>query len=96
MTGSASAEGCQAIREIDTLQTKTTVEGKCTNGEAYNFGPRAEQTKTVFELTQDLAKLWGLDPDKAAKLTGDVPFEDLPDDWKCPRCRQGKEKFNRA
>ncbi len=23
-------------------------------------------------------------------------FEDLPDDWKCPRCRQGKEKFNRA
>lgn len=25
-----------------------------------------------------------------------VAFEDLPDDWKCPRCRQGKEKFNRA
>ena len=23
-------------------------------------------------------------------------FEDLPDDWKCPRCRQGKEKFNKA
>ena len=23
-------------------------------------------------------------------------FEDLPDDWKCPRCRQGKDKFNRA
>ncbi len=23
-------------------------------------------------------------------------FEALPDDWKCPRCRQGKEKFNRA
>ena len=21
-------------------------------------------------------------------------FEDLPDDWKCPRCKQGKEKFN--
>ncbi|MBR0409701.1 MAG: MBL fold metallo-hydrolase [Eubacterium sp.] len=27
---------------------------------------------------------------------GGVPFEDLPDDWKCPRCRQDKEKFNRA
>ena len=26
----------------------------------------------------------------------DVAFEDLPDDWKCPRCKQGKEKFNRA
>ncbi len=23
-------------------------------------------------------------------------FEDLPADWKCPRCRQGKDKFNRA
>ncbi|MBQ1396759.1 MAG: rubredoxin [Eubacterium sp.] len=20
----------------------------------------------------------------------------LPEDWKCPRCRQGKERFNRA
>ena len=25
-----------------------------------------------------------------------VAFEDLPADWKCPRCRKGKEKFNRA
>ena len=23
-------------------------------------------------------------------------FEDLPDDWKCPRCKQPKDKFNRA
>ena len=23
-------------------------------------------------------------------------FEDLPEDWKCPRCKQGKEKFNKA
>ena len=23
-------------------------------------------------------------------------FENLPDDWKCPRCKQGKEKFNKA
>lgn len=23
-------------------------------------------------------------------------FEDLPADWKCPRCRQGKDKFNPA
>lgn len=51
-------------------------EGKCENGESYNFGPRAEQTKTVFELFQDLATLWGLDKNKAAKLTGNVPFEE--------------------
>ena len=25
-----------------------------------------------------------------------IAFEDLPDDWKCPRCKQGKEKFNKA
>ena len=23
-------------------------------------------------------------------------FEDLPVDWKCPVCKQGKEKFNKA
>lgn len=25
-----------------------------------------------------------------------VAFEDLPDDWKCPRCKQPKDKFNMA
>ena len=25
-----------------------------------------------------------------------VAFEDLPDDWKCPRCKQLKERFNKA
>ena len=49
---------------------------KCQNGEVYNFGPRAEQTKTVFELAQDLARLWGLNPDKTVKLTGNVPFKE--------------------
>ncbi len=23
-------------------------------------------------------------------------FEDLPEDWKCPRCKQPEEKFNKA
>ena len=26
----------------------------------------------------------------------DNPFENLPDDWKCPRCKQPKSKFNKA
>ena len=51
-------------------------EGKCENGEPYNFGPRAEQTKTVFELAQDLARLWGVNPDDAVKLTGNAPFKE--------------------
>ena len=25
-----------------------------------------------------------------------VAFEDLPDDWRCPRCKQSKEKFSKA
>ena len=58
-----------------TLAMNLTI-GQCENGEVYNFGPRSEQTKTVFDLTRDLAKLWGLNPDKAAKLTGNVPFEE--------------------
>ena len=27
---------------------------------------------------------------------GSVAFEELPDDWRCPRCKQPKEKFNQA
>ena len=25
-----------------------------------------------------------------------VAFEDLPDDWKCPRCKRPKDKFNQT
>ena len=51
-------------------------EDKSENGEPYNFGPRAEQTKTVFELTQDLAERWGLDKNKATKIIGNIPFKE--------------------
>ncbi|MCD7942794.1 MAG: CDP-glucose 4,6-dehydratase [Bacteroides intestinalis] len=51
-------------------------EGKVENGELFNFGPRAEQTKTVFELVQDLAELWGLNKGKATKLTGNIFFKE--------------------
>jgi len=27
---------------------------------------------------------------------GGVAFEGLPEDWKCPKCKQGKDKFNKA
>lgn len=39
------------------------------------------------------------DPEKGDPEHGYAPgtaFEALPSDWKCPRCRQGKDKFNRA
>ena len=25
-----------------------------------------------------------------------MAFEELPEDWKCPRCKQSKDKFNKA
>jgi CDP-glucose 4,6-dehydratase len=37
------------------------------NGEQFNFGPRAEQNRTVVELLEVLANLWGFKP-------GEVPF----------------------
>ena len=47
------------------------------NGEAYNFGPRAEQNATVLELLAALAKVWGHDdPAKAYKVTGNIPFHE--------------------
>lgn len=34
------------------------------------------------------------DPDNG--IPAGTPFEALPEDWHCPRCKQGKDKFNRA
>ena len=51
-------------------------EDKVLNGEAFNFGPKNELTKTVFELVKDLATLWGLNKDKVIKLTDNIPFKE--------------------
>ena len=50
--------------------------GQALHGEAFNFGPRAEQNRTVVDLMQALAKFWGLDPDAAYRVTGNVPFHE--------------------
>lgn len=51
-------------------------ENKCVNGDVYNFGPRSEQLKTVFELVQDLALCWGLEKNNVVKLTDNIPFHE--------------------
>lgn len=51
-------------------------DGMAKNGEAYNFGPRAEQNKTVLELVHDLAGKWGLDQAQAALVTGNAHFNE--------------------
>ena len=34
--------------------------------------------------------------DPKQNIPAGTPFEELPEDWHCPRCRRGKDKFNRA
>ena len=47
------------------------------HGEAFNFGPRAEQNHTVEELLIDLSKYWDFkDVNDAYKVTGDIPFHE--------------------
>lgn len=46
-------------------------------GEAFNFGPRAEQNRTVLELLTDLSKYWHFeDASEAYTVTGNIPFHE--------------------
>lgn len=47
------------------------------HGEAFNFGPRAEQNRTVVELLADLRRTWKFaDLDEAYRVTADIPFHE--------------------
>ena len=47
------------------------------HGEAFNFGPRAEQNRTVLELLQDLCRHGGFsNPEPAYKISSNIPFHE--------------------
>jgi CDP-glucose 4,6-dehydratase len=47
------------------------------HGEAFNFGPRAEQDHTVMQLLTDLGRQWGLEnPDQAYQTRGETAFHE--------------------
>lgn len=46
------------------------------NGEAFNFGPKAEQLKTVENLTKDIANAWNLDPERYVIRTSEQLFKE--------------------
>lgn len=47
------------------------------HGEAFNFGPRAEQSRTVIDLLHDLSEHWGIaDASQAYRVTADIPFHE--------------------
>lgn len=50
---------------------------KVLHGEAFNFGPRAEQNHTVLELLSDLSKYWDFEStEKAYRVTDNIPFHE--------------------
>ncbi len=47
------------------------------HGEAFNFGPRAEQNHTVKQLLEDLSKYWHFENlDDAFSITDNIPFHE--------------------
>lgn len=52
------------------------LQGNDLHGESYNFGPQAEQNRTVIELLEGLAGIWGKPAADAYRVTGDVPFHE--------------------
>lgn len=52
-------------------------EDKSLHGEAFNFGPRAEQNHTVKQLLEDLSKYWNfVSVDDAFTVTDNIPFHE--------------------
>jgi len=50
--------------------------GEPVHGEAFNFGPPAEQSHTVLELLSELAREWGLEAAAAFRVSRDVSFHE--------------------
>jgi CDP-glucose 4,6-dehydratase len=47
------------------------------HGEAFNFGPRAEQSRMVVQLLGDLGRHWGFDrSEQAYRVAANVPFHE--------------------
>ena len=66
---------------------------KFTDGAYYNF----PETQKICDGVTYIKAKGHTNGNSIVIIENDgVAFEDLPDDWKCPRCRQPKEKFNRA
>ncbi len=56
---------------------KALHEDESLHGEAFNFGPKAEQNHTVEQLLIDLSKYWHFDdPKDAYEVTGNIPFHE--------------------
>ena len=51
--------------------------GRSLNGQSFNFGPMAEQNRSVLDVLRDLATYWNFpDTDRAYRVTGNIPFHE--------------------
>jgi CDP-glucose 4,6-dehydratase len=56
---------------------QATAERSQLHGECFNFGPRAEQSRTVVELLDALSSHWGFEnSDQAYRVTDNIPFHE--------------------
>jgi CDP-glucose 4,6-dehydratase len=47
------------------------------HGDVFNFGPKAEQNRTVVDLLGDLSRYWGFNSlDQAYRVTDNIPFHE--------------------
>ena len=59
----------------DLALTAALVADPALNGESFNFGPRAEQNRTVLALLRDMAEIWGFtDGAAACEALPEPPF----------------------
>ena len=55
---------------------QTLARGEAVHGEAFNFGPPADQSHTVLELLSELARDWGLEAAAAFRVSSDASFRE--------------------
>lgn len=54
-----------------------TFDEQSLHGDTFNFGPKAEQNRTVIELLSDMRKFWSTSEDSIPfKITANVPFHE--------------------
>ncbi len=60
------------------LQQKTDGgNGRSLHGQSFNFGPMAEQNRSVLEVLRELASYWHFaDSEQAYRVTGNIPFHE--------------------
>jgi rubredoxin len=88
-------------REANTLTPDMVKQVVCFGSSAIIKSPVPQMRELLQArgITVSEKEFYTYDPKKGDPKQGIPPgtqFEDLPETWRCPRCKQLKEKFNKA